>query len=428
MATPNAKSWLTVEADSDFSLQNIPFGIFSTPTSLPRVASRVGDYVIDLATLAELGYFNSVHELEDKSVFNESCLNGFIFQGPRAWKAVRARVAELFSHGNEELVGNADHLREIVFHYIDVEMHMPIRVGDYTDFYSSIEHATNVGKMFRDPENALLPNWRHLPVAYHGRSSSIVVSGAEIPRPMGQSLPKDEQQPVFGPSKSLDFELEMAFVVGTDTRLGQRLKAETAEEAIFGMMIFNDLSARDIQKWEYVPLGPFLGKSFGSVVSPWVVTLDALEPFRTQGPAQQPEPLPYLRTSGPRNFDIELEVWLQPEETPATKVCHSNTKHLYWNMAQQLAHHTSNGCNLRVGDLCASGTISGPTPDSFGSLLELTWGGQKPIAMQDGSQRRFLEDNDTVVMRAYAQKDGLRVGFGDCAVKILPAESDEFLS
>jgi fumarylacetoacetase len=290
------------------------------------------------------------------------------------------------------------------------------------DFYSSIEHATNVGVMFRDPSNALLPNWRHLPVGYHGRSSSIVVSGTNIHRPKGQTRPDDNLPPVFGPSKQVDFELEMGFITSAKTDLGDSILAEEAEDHIFGMLLFNDLSARDMQRWEYVPLGPFLSKSFGSIVSPWIVTLEALESFRVEGPKQEPAVLPYLQTSGKRNFDISLELSLKPQNGEENIICKSNFRHMYWNMAQQLAHQTVAGCNVNPGDLYASGTISGPTHNSYGSMLELAWKGTRPIHLNDGTQRTFVLDNDTLIIRGFAKKDGLRVGFGECVTKILPAK------
>jgi fumarylacetoacetase len=298
---------------------------------------------------------------------------------------------------------------------------MPVRVGDYTDFYSSIEHATNVGIMFRDPANALLPNWKHIPVGYHGRSSSIVVSGTGIHRPKGQTKADSAELPEFGPSRQVDFELEMAFITCKKTELGKSVSTADAEDHIFGLVIFNDLSARDIQKWEYVPLGPFLAKNFGSVVSPWIVTLDALEPFRVPGPKQDPPVLPYLQFEGNGNFDIRLEVFIQPEKQPGYLVCRSNYKYMYWNMAQQLAHQTVNGCNINVGDMYGSGTISGPDPGSFGSMLEIAWKGTKPVKMPDGSERKFIHDNDTVVMHGYCLKENLRIGFGEVRTKILPA-------
>ncbi|MEL6864400.1 MAG: fumarylacetoacetase, partial [Bacteroidota bacterium] len=279
-----------------------------------------------------------------------------------------------------------------------------------------------VGSMFRDPDNALLPNWLHLPVGYHGRASSIVVSGTPIYRPKGQQIPADSSQPIYGPCRLLDFELEMGFVIGQSTELGDSISTAEAEDYIFGLALFNDWSARDIQKWEYVPLGPFLGKNFASTLSPWIITLDALEPFKVPGPVQDPKVLPYLQYEGNKNYDIELEVWIQPENGATKKVCHSNFKYMYWNMSQQLAHHSVNGCNIQVGDLYASGTISGPTPDAYGSMLEISWRGTKPVVMPDGSERKFIHDGDTVVMRGYAQKDGVRIGFGTASGKILPAK------
>ena len=301
-------------------------------------------------------------------------------------------------------------------------MMLPVQVGDYTDFYSSIEHATNVGIMFRDPANALLPNWKHIPVGYHGRSSSIVVSGTDIHRPKGQTKADDADAPVFGPSHLFDFELEMAFITGKKTVLGETITTAEADDAIFGMLLFNDLSARDIQKWEYVPLGPFLSKSFGSVVSPWIVTLDALEPFRVKGPKQDTPVLDYLKYEGNKNIDIKLEVSIQSEGGEENIVSNSNYKYMYWNMAQQLAHQTVNGCNINVGDMYGSGTISGPTPDSYGSMLELSWKGTKPLKMSDGSERKFILDHDKIIMRGHTEKEGVRVGFGEVAVKVLPSK------
>lgn len=414
------KSWIAVPQHSDFPLQNIPFGIIQYQNDTPHPATRIGDTVIDLFYLAEYGYFDSL-DIKDLSPFSAPVLNDFIALGKQTTSDVRQYLMKLFAEDNEYLK-NDEKTKELALIPVkEVNVLLPLNIGDYTDFYSSIEHATNVGKMFRDPENALLPNWRHLPVGYHGRSSSIVVSGAEIHRPKGQLKPADSDQPVFGPSKRLDFELEMAFVTGRETRLGESIPVDQAEEYIFGMVVFNDLSARDIQKWEYVPLGPFLSKNFGSVISPWIVTMDAMEAFRTAGPKQEPKVLPYLNVSRERNFDINLEVALLPENSRETVVCRSNFKYMYWNMSQQLAHQTVNGCNIRVGDLYASGTISGSEPDSFGSLLELSWGGKNPIELKDGSSRTFLEDGDTVIMRAFCEKEGLRIGFGESVVKILSA-------
>jgi len=302
-------------------------------------------------------------------------------------------------------------------------MSMPVKVGDYTDFYSSIEHATNVGKMFRDPENALLPNWKHIPVGYHGRSSSIILSEVPIYRPKGQTKPNEEEPPVYGPCKLLDFELEMAFITYPGKALGDSINTANADDYIFGMCLLNDWSARDIQKWEYIPLGPFLAKNFASSISPWIVTLEALEPFRVKGPDQDPKVLPYLEYQGEKNIDIRLEVYIEPEGGDENKVCGSNFSHMYWNMNQQLAHHTVNGCNINAGDLYGSGTISGPSPDSYGSMLEISWRGSKPIKLSDGSERKFINDGDTVIMRAFCEKDDFKIGFGEVRTKVLPAKS-----
>ena len=411
-------SWIDIKPDSDFSIHNIPFGIFSTPElATLRIGTAIGDYVADLKILYNLDFFNGL-ELED--VFEREYLNDFIALGKEKTAAVRKRLITIFS--DPDFMGAESLSQYYLIPMSEVRMHLPIKVGDYTDFFSSREHATNTGLMFRDPANALLPNWLHLPVGYHGRSSSIVVSGTEITRPKGQMLPPEGgSTPVFGNSARLDFELEVAFVVGKESTLSDTISTAEAESYIFGLTLFNDWSARDIQQWEYVPLGPFLGKNFASTISPWVVTLEALEPFRTAGPVQEPAVLPYLQFSGDRNFNIELEVSILTESGAEKRVCHSNYKYMYWNMAQQLAHHTINGCNVKVGDLMASGTISGPTPDSYGSMLELSWKGTKPIPMPDGTERRFIQDGDTVVLRGWAEKNGIRVGFGEASGKVVPA-------
>ena len=384
---------ISIPAGSDFTLANLPFGIFSTPGTAPRAGVAVGDHVLDLAALATTGCFDF-----DTSTLSEPTLNRFIALGKSVTDLARTQVKSwLVETASDDYLYPRDR----------ITMHLPVAVGDYTDFYSSIEHATNVGRLFRDPENALLPNWRHLPVGYHGRASSIVVSGTPVRRPLGQTLPPGSDQPIFGPSQRLDYELEMAFVIGKDSELGRPIPVEEAEEYIFGLVLFNDWSARDIQQWEYVPLGPFLGKSFASSMSPWIVPLAALEPFFTRGPAQHPEPLPYLRTSGEHNLDIDLEIRVNDAVTGR-----SNAKHLYWRMAQQLAHHTSNGCNVRVGDVMASGTISGPGEDAYGSLLEAT---------QGGKTGEFLQDGDVVTMTAHAGEGENRVGFGEVGGTILPA-------
>jgi fumarylacetoacetase len=396
-------------ASSDFSIHNLPFGVFESPGGAPHAGVAFEDRILDLAGVAAEGRFDDLH-LPDPSVFSRPSLNAFIALGRPYWRAVRQRVAELLQ----------DNPAVAAIQQSDVKMLLPIEIGDFVDFYSSEEHATNLGKMFRDPAKPLLPNWKHLPVGYHGRTSSIILSGHDIHRPRGQINPTN-QEPEFAPSRQLDFELEMAFVVGRSTPLGSSLSVRDAEDAIFGMVLLNDWSARDIQRWEYVPLGPFLGKSFGTSITPWIVTLDALEPFRVAGPVQDPQPLPYLRSTTPGNFDINLEVVLQPEREPPMRISVTNFRQMYWNMSQQLAHLTSNGTNLRVGDLCGSGTISGTAPDSFGSMLELCWGGSRPLTFPGGAVRSFLADGDTVVMRAWAERDGVRVGFGELKTKILPS-------
>ncbi|MEL7268000.1 MAG: fumarylacetoacetase [Bacteroidota bacterium] len=404
---------IDIPNNSDFSIHNLPFGIFSTADRSPRAGIAVGEHILDLAALAEHDVFDF-----NTAVFEKDVLNDFISLGKDITKRVRKNIQYWLQDDYSVLAGKP----ELFVKQSDAQMHMPVYVGDYTDFYSSIEHATNVGKMFRDPENALLPNWKHIPVGYHGRASSIVVSGQPIRRPNGQTLPKDSKTPVFGPSQRLDFELEMGFICGGNTDMGDTVSTQNAEDHIFGLVLFNDWSARDIQKWEYVPLGPFLAKNFASSISPWIVTLEALEPFRVAGPTQEPKVLPYLEYEGQKNYDIDLEVGISPEGAEETVVCKSNFKYMYWNMAQQLAHHTVNGCNINVGDMMASGTISGKEDDSFGSMLELAWMGTKPVAMKDGSERKFIQDGDTVTMRGYAQKGDIRVGFGEVSAKVLPAK------
>lgn len=417
---PKLQSWIKVKADADFPIQNLPFGIFKSGNDAPSAASIIGDQVISLHALHQLGFFDGM-ELPER-VFAQKTLNDFMVLGKETTRKVRARLAELLEISNQELQGNHEARTKVFLNEDEVEMLMPVQVGDYTDFYSSEQHAYNVGCMFRDPDNALLPNWKHIPVGYHGRASSIVISGTDIHRPKGQIMPQDASEPVFEPCKLLDFELEMAFITGKGNALGSSIPAEETDDYIFGFVLFNDWSARDIQKWEYVPLGPFLAKNFASSISPWIVTLDALEPFKVQGPTQEPEVLPYLKTTGKKNFDINLEVFVQPEGSEAKRVTHSNFKHMYWNINQQLAHHTVNGCNVNVGDMYASGTISGSTPDAYGSMLELSWKGTKPLSMPDGTERKFINDGDTVTMKGYAQQNGVRIGFGEVKNKVLPSK------
>jgi fumarylacetoacetase len=414
----NRKSWITVPENSDFPIQNIPFGVFLTKEDVITIGTRIGDSAIDMGALQQLGYFEGIELTDD--MFMQDTLNDFISDGKKTWRLVRNRLADLFDENNPKLRDNKEHREFVIFNISDIEMLLPVQIGDYTDFYSSKEHATNVGKMFRDPANALLPNWLHIPVGYHGRSSTIVPSGIPVHRPMGQTLPNGETTPVFGPSRLVDFELETAFITTDANIMGENIPINEAEDYIFGMVLLNDWSARDMQKWEYVPLGPFLAKNFASSISPWIVTMDALEAFRVKGPKQEPTPLPYLQQKGKHAYDINLEVYIEPENAEATLVSKSNFKYMYWSMCQQLTHHTSNGCRVNSGDMMGSGTISGSTEDSLGSMLELTWSGQKPLKLNDGSERKFINDNDTVIMKGYCQNSSVRIGFGEVSSKLLP--------
>jgi fumarylacetoacetase len=418
---PALRSFVPVPPESHFPIQNLPYGIFRRTGGKARAGVAIGDGVLDLAVLEATGLMNGP-VLAGKIVFGQPTLNDFLALGRPAWQEARATISRLLRADEPTLRDNAALRDRALLPMAEAEMLLPAAIGDYTDFYSSREHAANVGTMLRGKDNALQPNWLYLPVAYHGRASSVVVSGTDLHRPCGQTKPADAPNPLFGPSRSVDFELELGAFVGPGNALGQPIPAEAAAEHLFGLVLVNDWSARDIQAWEYVPLGPFLAKNFGTSISPWVVPLEALEPFRTAGPVQDPEPSPYLRTGGDWAFDIHLEVWLQGErmEQPQ-RLCASNAKYLYWSVCQQLAHHTVNGCNLRPGDLLASGTISGPEPGSYGSLLELAWRGSKPVALPNGDQRSFLLDGDRVTMTGWCQGNGYRVGFGEVTGKLLPA-------
>jgi len=412
-------SWVDVPANSDFTIYNIPFGIVEYPDGSIGAASAIGNHVLNLQAVYKAGYFDDL--MLPQNLFNQRTLNRFIGLGKSKSSQVRDRIIELLDISQSK--PETEKLIKTGLVPMDQVLHLlPVEVPNYTDFYSSLEHATNVGTMFRDPSKALLPNWRHLPVGYHGRSSSIVVSGTPVIRPKGQTKPPDVDNPVFGPSKRLDFELEMAFITNSRTSPGDIITTKEAEEYIFGMVLFNDWSARDIQVWEYVPLGPFLAKNFASSVSPWIVTIEALDPFRIHGPVQEPEVLPYLQYIGNKNFNIDLEVGISPENREENIITQSNFKYMYWNMCQQLAHHTINGCNIEVGDMYASGTISGPTPGSYGSLLELAWKATKPLQLSDGTSRSFIHDGDTITMRGHAGSNKMRVGFGEVTGKILPAK------
>ncbi|WP_322068620.1 fumarylacetoacetase [Paraburkholderia bannensis] len=424
---PQRKSWIDCANDAacDFPIQNLPFGVFSTAQNAQaRVGVAIGDQVLDLAVLHDAGLL-SLSVGQGANVFARAALNDFIALGRDAWRSVRVQLSSLLATGTAETATLRDDaaLRARAFVKLaDAKLHLPVDIPGYTDFYSSKEHATNVGSMFRDPKNALLPNWSEMPIGYNGRASSVVVSGTPVRRPNGQLKLPDQERPVFGACRKLDIELETGFIVGRGNALGEPIACEDAEAHIFGMVLLNDWSARDIQQWEYVPLGPFNAKTFATTISPWVVTLDALEPFRVAQPVQEPQPLEYLRHAGHHGFDIALEVLLRPEgASEATTIARTNFRHMYWTMAQQLAHHTVAGCNTRVGDLMGSGTISGPTPDSFGSLLELTWNAKNPLELKTGGTRGFIEDGDELTLAGWCQGDGYRVGFGECVGKILPA-------
>jgi len=413
-------SWVESANDGQthFPLQNLPYGIFSPAGGAPRVGVAIGNQILDLAVLDDADLLPAAA----KGAFAAPSLNRFIALGKPVWTETRERLTALLSADDSKLSGDAALRGKALVPMSAATLHLPVEIPGYTDFYSSREHATNVGRMFRDPENALLPNWLEIPIGYNGRASSVVVSGTALHRPNGQIKLPNEARPVFSPCRKLDYELEMAFIVGKPSNLGEPVSTAEAPAHMFGLVILNDWSARDIQQWEYVPLGPFNSKTFGTSISPWVVTMDALEPFRRDNPAQSPEPLPYLQQQGRNAYDIDLEVALQPEgAAAASTVCRTNFKAMYWTMAQQLAHHTVSGCNVRIGDLMGSGTISGTTSDSCGSLLETTRNGAEPVTLADGAKRGFIEDGDTVIMSGWCQGDGYRVGFGEVTGKILPA-------
>ncbi len=420
MSTP-LRSFIDVAPDSHFPLENLPYGVFRPAQGNARVGVAIGALVLDLSVLEEQGTFRTP-ELSKSAVFAQDSLNSFLSLGRPAWRRAREIIQHLLAAETPELRDNAG-LRDHAFHQQrDVTMHLPAHIGDYTDFYSSYHHAHNVGTMLRGPENALMPNWKWLPVGYHGRSSSLVVSGTDVQRPHGQTKPPDADAPIFGPSRSFDYELEMAFLIGPGNGLGEPVPIERADEHIFGMVLMNDWSARDVQAWEYQPLGPFLAKNFCTSISPWVVTLDALAPFRKPLPPQEPEPLPYLRAPNDSTFDIQLEAQLQTATMVAPHVItRTNFQNLYWSIAQQLAHHTVGGCNLQPGDLLASGTISGPSEESRGCMLELTWRGANPLTLPNGETRKWLEDGDALTIRGWAEGDGYRVGFGEVSGRVLPA-------
>ncbi|HEV7411985.1 MAG TPA: fumarylacetoacetase [Bradyrhizobium sp.] len=416
---PSLRSFIDVDPASDFPIQNLPYGVFSTRDGLaPRVGVAIGNYVLDLWELEQDGRLD-VGEL---GVFAAPMLNPFMALGPGVWSRTRARISELLRHDNPELRDNAELRQRALVPMADAKLFMPFAVAGYTDFYSSKEHATNVGTMFRDKTNPLLPNWLHIPIGYNGRASTVVVGGTKVRRPRGQLKPPNVEVPSFGPCKRLDFELEMGVVVGQPSPMGEMLTEQQAEEMIFGFVLLNDWSARDIQQWEYVPLGPFQAKAFATSISPWIVTREALEPFRVRGPAQDPTPLPYLKQAGANNYDMVLDVDLRtPQTNEPQNICRTNFKYMYWSSVQQLVHHASSGCAMNVGDLLGSGTISGPDKQERGSLLEISWNGSEPIELPGGEKRTFLEDGDSLTMRGWCQGDGYRVGFGEVEGTITPA-------
>jgi fumarylacetoacetase len=416
---PALRSFIPVDPASDFPIQNLPYGVFSTAASpTPRIGVAIGDQVLDLWELEQdcrlvVGEFG---------VFSAPTLNPFMALGPKVWSQARARISELLRQDHPELRDNEQLKARALVPMAQARLHLPIAVSGYTDFYSSKEHATNVGVMFRGKDNALQPNWLHMPIGYNGRASTVVVSGTKVRRPRGQLKPPSAEVPAYGPCKRLDFELEMGVVIGQPSAMGEMLGESRAEEMIFGFVLLNDWSARDIQQWEYVPLGPFQAKAFATSISPWVVTREALEPFRVHGPAQDPAPLPYLKQTQPNNFDLQLDVALRAAPmNEGQRICRTNFKYMYWSSVQQLVHHASSGCAMNVGDLLGSGTISGPEKDQRGSLLEISWNGSEPVELPGGVKRTFLEDGDSLSFHGWCQGHGYRVGFGEVEGTILPA-------
>ena len=412
-------SWVTYDAANPFPIQNLPFGVFELPNGDRHVCTAIGDFAIDLHVLAD-----------DKAVFpdprvrealKQRTLNAFMGLTHTDWKGVRVALQRLFDAGNAHLRDDAGVRASVMRPLEGVRMVLPADIGDYTDFYASREHAENLGRLFRPGQPPLLENWLHLPVGYHGRASSIVVSGTPLRRPCGQTKPKPEEPPIFGACKGLDFELEMAAYIGTGNPLGTPIAVKDAPNFIFGFSLFNDWSARDLQKWEYVPLGPFLGKNFGSTISPWIVTMFALEPFVCEGPAPTVPILPYLQQSFPGSYDVDLSVTLTTAEGESVVISRGNFRLMYWSVFQMLAHHTVNGCNMRPGDVIASGTISGKEAGTYGSMIELTSNGTVPVQLPSGAQRKMLQDGDTVSLHGMCQGPGYRIGFGPCSGKVLPA-------
>jgi len=430
MASNTGKSWVEGANDpaGDFPLANLPIGVVAGEGRGLRIGIRIGAFIVDCRALAASGLLNRLDQTIIDALGGQS-LNAYMALGQSAWRSARAEFTRLLTEGTADL---RDHpsCKSIMLPEWGMTTKVPCEIGDYTDFYASVHHATNVGSMFR-PDNPLLPNWKNLPIGYHGRSSSMVPSGTQIVRPNGQTVTQDDGPPTFGPARLMDYEMEVGALIGTGNVIGEPIRIDQAMDRVFGLLLLNDWSARDIQKWEYQPLGPFVAKNFASTLSGWVVSLDALEPYRIPMPARpvtDPQPLPYLRWSDDFVLDVNLEVLIssagmRTSGTAPTRISLGNYRDMYWSIAQMIAHHTSGGCNLRTGDLLASGTVSGPTEDSRGCLLERTWRGTKPIQLGDGTERKFLQDGDEVIMRAWCERKGFpRIGFGECRGVVLPAK------
>ncbi len=428
---PNLTSWIDVAPSSDFTIQNLPYGIYrrAVGNDEPRIGVAIGDQILDIAGCIAENLLEGLAP-ETACALSASTLNNFFAQGPKAWRETRHAISSLLSRESATLRDNDQLQSKLLVPMSEADMLLPAAIGDYTDFYASIHHATNVGSMFR-PDNPLLPNYKHLPVGYHGRASSIVPSGTDIRRPKGQTKADDAEFPTYGPCRLLDYELELGFFVGPGNEMGSPITMQDASSHIFGMVLLNDWSARDVQKWEYQPLGPFNAKNFATTISPWVVTLDALEPYRIPGPPPRGEGDPpiidYLQPADDMGLDITVEAYLSSKQmreqgAESLRLSRGNFREMYWTIAQMLTHHASTGCNMRPGDLLGSGTISGPDEENRGCLLERTWRGQNPIPLPDGTQRKFLQDGDEVIIKAFCEKEGVaRVGFGECRGVVLPA-------
>ncbi|MBY6057636.1 fumarylacetoacetase [Leisingera daeponensis] len=415
---PLLKSWVASANDANhpFPLNNLPYGVFSVDGDDPRCGVAIGDLILDMQTAEEAGLV----QLSDAPLFDVPYWNDVMEEGPAVWAALRERLTALLAEGAAE----KDKVKPHLVAQADAELHMPFAVSEYTDFYAGKNHAFNVGTMFRGPENALPPNWLHIPIGYNGRASSVVVSGTDVRRPWGQLKGPNDDKPRWAPCARFDIELEMGAIVGTPS--DGPITVQEADDHIFGYVLLNDWSARDIQAWEYQPLGPFQAKATATSISPWIVTKPALEPFRCATPEREVELLEHLKDCGPMLYDIDLEVTMAPEGKAATTIARTNYKEMYYSAAQQLAHHTTSGCPMNAGDLLGSGTISGPVKESRGSLLELSWGGKEPLTLDTGEERSFIADGDTLTLKGAARGDGYTIGFGDCTGTVLPALEDPY--